>query len=195
MCGSFSGSATWTKDLTPDVAFYDVDIAYNDRGDVLRTVDNVLLDGSTHRFDRSFTLDDLGRLLGEERGDWTGSAIGTVREDRDRSLGLTGNRASRAADRDGDGSADVDDLNPLTGSGAHFTNANEWIARDTDADGTDDHTLTYDANGNLTDDGKDYTYIYDAWNRLVSISTTGGSPTLVAAYRYNGLGQRITEGD
>jgi len=61
--------------------------------------------------------------------------------------------------------------------------------------GVSDLDPTYDANGNQTHDGKDYTYLYDAWNRLVSISTTGGSPTLVAAYRYNGLGQRITEGD
>jgi len=47
----------------------------------------------------------------------------------------------------------------------------------------------------ITSFATNYIYPYDAWNRLTSISTTGGSPTLVAAYRYNGLGQRITEGD
>ena len=56
-------------------------------------------------------------------------------------------------------------------------------------------TPLYDHNGNLTDDDKDYVYEYDAWNRLTSISTTGGPPTLVAEYRYNGLGHRIAEGD
>lgn len=67
--------------------------------------------------------------------------------------------------------------------------------RDSDGDGTDELALTYAASGNLTDDNKDYIYEYDAWNRLISISTTGGSPTLVAEYRYNGLGQRIAESD
>jgi len=56
-------------------------------------------------------------------------------------------------------------------------------------------TPLYDDTGNLTDDDKDYVYEYDAWNRLTSISTTGGSPTLVAEYRYNGLGHRIAESD
>lgn len=41
----------------------------------------------------------------------------------------------------------------------------------------------YDANGNLTDDERDYVYEYDGWNRLISISTMGGSPTM-AEYRY-----------
>ena len=40
---------TWTKDLTTDIDFYDVDIVYNKRGDILRTIDNVMADTSgTH---------------------------------------------------------------------------------------------------------------------------------------------------
>jgi RHS repeat-associated protein len=52
-------------------------------------------------------------------------------------------------------------------------------------------TVTYDANGNTTADGSGNTYVYDAWNRLVGVKNSGG--TTIAAYGYNGLGERITE--
>jgi RHS repeat-associated protein len=46
-------------------------------------------------------------------------------------------------------------------------------------------TLTYDANGNLTNDGTN-TYVWDARNRLVSI--TGGT---TASFHYDVLGRRV----
>lgn len=46
-------------------------------------------------------------------------------------------------------------------------------------------TLTYDANGNLTNDGTN-TYVWDARNRLVSI--TGGT---TASFHYDALGRRV----
>ncbi|HEY7154842.1 MAG TPA: RHS repeat-associated core domain-containing protein, partial [Gemmataceae bacterium] len=51
-------------------------------------------------------------------------------------------------------------------------------------------TVSYDANGNLTADGSGNSYVYDAWNRLVAINNGG---TMVASYKYDGLGRRITE--
>ena len=51
--------------------------------------------------------------------------------------------------------------------------------------------MSYDANGNTTADGSGNTYVYDAWNRLVAVKTSGG--TTIAAYGYNGLGERVTE--
>jgi len=51
-------------------------------------------------------------------------------------------------------------------------------------------TITYDANGNITADGSGNTYVYDAWNRLVTVKN--GSTT-VASYGYDGLNRRITE--
>ena len=48
-------------------------------------------------------------------------------------------------------------------------------------------TLTYDQNGNLTDDGAN-TYVWDARNRLVSIS--GG---VTASFSYDPLGRRISK--
>src|SRR5579884_3362011 len=54
-------------------------------------------------------------------------------------------------------------------------------------------TLSYDANGNLTADGAGNTYVYDAWNRLVTVKN--GSTT-VASYHYDGLGRliQVTDG-
>ena len=57
----------------------------------------------------------------------------------------------------------------MQGERTHI-NANELTGRHTDDNGTDNFTLTYDSNGNLTDDGNVYAYIYDAWNRLVEIN-------------------------
>ncbi|MCK4390438.1 MAG: hypothetical protein KAV83_09410 [Desulfobacterales bacterium] len=51
--------------------------------------------------------------------------------------------------------------------------------------------LGYDSNGNLNDDG-DFTYTYDAINRLVSIAEKA-SGNEVATYTYDALGRRITK--
>jgi RHS repeat-associated protein len=50
--------------------------------------------------------------------------------------------------------------------------------------------VTSDANGNTTADGSGNTFVYDAWNRLVAVKIGG---TTLAAYGYNGLGERVTE--
>ncbi|MFT3685397.1 MAG: RHS repeat-associated core domain-containing protein [Phycisphaerales bacterium] len=48
---------------------------------------------------------------------------------------------------------------------------------------TRDDTTTFSLTG--------YRYIYDAWNRLVKVTTQISSSSVVAEYRYNGLGHRI----
>lgn len=63
-----------------------------------------------------------------------------------------------------------------------FNEANEQTGRD-------GATLTYDAVGNLTDDGETYEYVYDAFGRLVQVKNQ--SSNLVSQHRYNGLGYRI----
>ena len=50
-------------------------------------------------------------------------------------------------------------------------------------------SLTYDPNGNLTNDGAGKTYAWDAANRLVKITQTGG----VTDFVYDGLGRRVQE--
>ncbi len=52
-------------------------------------------------------------------------------------------------------------------------------------------SLTYDANGNLTQDQNGQQYVYDAWNRLVTVKNSGG--TTIAAYKFDVMGRRIQE--
>ena len=66
---------------------------------------------------------------------------------------------------------------------------NELLTQDTDSNGTANYTLAYDAAGNLTDDGQSYKYEYDAFYRLRKVKNQSG--TLLAEYRYNGLGHMI----
>jgi len=70
-----------------------------------------------------------------------------------------------------------------------FNLVNELLARDLDSDTNDDETLVYDKAGHLTDDGRHYTYEYDAFGRLRRV-VNRDTDDLVAEYRYNGLGFR-----
>jgi len=51
--------------------------------------------------------------------------------------------------------------------------------------------LTYDSNGNMITDDKGRTYVYDAWNRLVTVKDDIGN--VLISYAYDGLNHRITE--
>jgi RHS repeat-associated protein len=51
--------------------------------------------------------------------------------------------------------------------------------------------LTYSATGNMTTDAQGRTLVYDAWNRLVSVSNA--SAMQIAAYQYDGMNRRIVE--
>jgi RHS repeat-associated protein len=53
--------------------------------------------------------------------------------------------------------------------------------------GVGSNTLTFDANGNLTTDETGRTFGYDAWNRLVTVNSTG-------RYAYDPLHRRVKEG-
>ncbi|MCC6970107.1 MAG: hypothetical protein IT434_07770, partial [Phycisphaerales bacterium] len=68
--------------------------------------------------------------------------------------------------------------------------ANELLTRDTDSNSSVNYTLTHDAVGNLTDDGKDYSHVSDAFGRLRTVKNRGNS-AVVAEYTYNGLNMRI----
>jgi YD repeat-containing protein len=51
-------------------------------------------------------------------------------------------------------------------------------------------SLSYDDNGNLTDDGV-FKYVYDAWNRLVEVTRRVDDETSVATYAYDGKNRRV----
>ena len=52
-------------------------------------------------------------------------------------------------------------------------------------------TLGYDKDGNTLTDETGQQYVYDAWNRLVTVKNSSG--TTIAAYTYDAQGRRVTE--
>lgn len=176
-------SSRWTKDLSTDVDFYDVDIAY-DRGSNITLVEDNVHSG----FDVSYTMNDLDRLTQAEEGSWSGSAITSKTREQLWTLGHTGNWDVGKLDLNGDGDfVDTDEQNDDRTHNA----VNELTGRDIDDDGTDDFTLIYDEVGNLTDDGESYKYEWDVFGRMRKIKNQ--SDALVAEYTYNGLGFQISE--
>ncbi len=146
-------------------------------------------------FDVLYTLDALNRLQRAEEGTLTfpGGTPTLSNRSRDErwldssgnlALSQTGNWLNRRLDLDGNGvftgTGELDETNT-------FSLANELKARDTDSNGTDNFTFGYDKVGNETDDGEDYTYVYDPWGRVRQVKNRSNS-NLVAEYRYNGLG-------
>ena len=79
-----------------------------------------------------------------------------------------------------------------------YNGANQIKCVDADnsqaCDGTE-FLYVYDAYGNLTNDGAS-TYVYDAENRLISVTTIAPPPattTSITTYAYNGDGDRIKQ--
>ena len=52
-------------------------------------------------------------------------------------------------------------------------------------------TPTFDANGNMTGDETGRQFVYDAWNRMVTVKNSGG--TTLKTYAYDGLNRRASE--
>jgi hypothetical protein len=178
-------SDDWTAYSGTATNFYDIDIAYDENSNITRIEDNVH-DG----FDVVYSMDELDRLTRAEEGEYSSGSgtITTTSRDQEWVLDQVGNWDEDKLDLDGDGF--------YTGTDEHHDDrthnkVNELTGRDTDNDGTDDYTLVYDAAGNLTDDGEEYKYEYDAFYRLRYVKDQ--SNNVVAEHRYNGLGHRIGE--
>ena len=182
-------SSRWTKDLTTDVDFFDLDITYDRNSNITLIQDNVHLDTSNNGlFDVDYTLDNLNRLTNAEEGHWNGSSIAiTTREQIWTTLSQTGNWDLVKLDLTGDG--DFIDTDEYNDDRTHNV-VDELTARDTDDNGTDDFTLTSDKLGNLTDDGEHWEYVYDPFGRLRKVKKTSDQ-ALVVEYTYSGLGHRI----
>jgi RHS repeat-associated protein len=173
----------WTAYSGTETDFYNIDLAY-DRGSNITVIEDNVHTG----FDVEYSIDDIDRVTQAEEGTWSGSAITSKTRDQQWTLDQVGNWDRDKLDLDGDGN--------FTGTGEHdddrtHNDVNELTARDTDDDGTDDHTLAHDLVGNMTDDGKAYKFVYDPLGRLRKILDRSDD-SLVAEYRYNGLGHRIS---
>jgi RHS repeat-associated protein len=113
---------------------------------------------------------------------------GTVSEPA--SITVGGNPASVDASNDWLGSASVtpgSNLIPLIAIDSHGSSTSKTI--DVSVSGAPNRSLSYDLNGNLTNNGAGETYQWDAENRLVSISQASG----VTGFIYDGAGQRVQE--
>jgi RHS repeat-associated protein len=170
-------SDLWIKDLATDRTFVNLAIAYDENSNPTSVTDAILATpAGTRTFDALYTMDGLDRVTMAEEGNFNGSTISTRSRSQTWSLSQTGNWGTEELDLDGTGGYET------TNTGT-FNTVNELLTR------TGHSGITYDANGNLTDDGVTYDYVYDAWNRLRTVKTQAGAT--VAEYRYNGLNQRI----
>lgn len=179
----------WTRDLTTDKDYYRATIVY-DRSSSITRVEDKTFTG----YDTSYSLDELGRLVRADSGTWNGSGITSrTRDERwmnpsaANSLSQTGNWVNYRLDLNGDGafaaSGELDEART-------HNQVNEILSRDTDNNGSANFTLTYNKRGDLTDDGENYTYVYDAFGRLKAVKNRSSGNT-VTEYTYNGLNQRI----
>ena len=180
-------SDLWTKDLTTDVDFYDLDISYDRNSNITDTTDNIhLSSGGNRAFDVLYTIDDLDRLTKADEGTLSGGSISNRTRQEVWTLDQVGNWDLFRMDLNGD--IDFSDAGELDDDRTHNA-VNELTGRDIDDNGSDDYTLVYDEVGNLIDDNENYKYKYDVWGRLMEVKNQ--SDTLIAEYDYNGLGYRV----
>jgi RHS repeat-associated protein len=172
----------WTKDLATDRLLHNVALAY-DRNSNITSADDSIHAGH----DVLYTMDSLNRLLRAEEGTLSAGSISTRKRDQQFTLTQAGDIDIDKRDLNGDG--DFVDTNEVNDDRT-FNAVNELTARDTDDNGTDNYTLTYDEVGNLRDDGENYTYEWDAFGRLRKVKNRNNS-ALVCENRYNGLHHRI----
>ncbi len=157
---------------------YDADSNVTYR-DVITNTSSGTINATLANESQIYTYDNLNRLTNFSTGTLSisgGSATisGTATENESWSLDALGNWHSNTVNNS---------------SGTVTTNRNNSGQNQVTTVGT--ATLAYDANGNTLTDQNGQTCIYDAWNRLVSV--TGANGTLLAKYSYDAEGRRITE--
>jgi YD repeat-containing protein len=196
----------WTADFY-GVPFTDQAMTYDLVGNVTSATDGQLLDsGGTNAFDTITTYDSLRRPIERDEGKISGGTItggnqkrqeitprnlaGRITSDKidlawgDGNTTFDGGSISAPNAGEMDDSRTYNSMNRLTGRAYYdevYTHAGSRHAV----------SQTYDANGNLTNDGEAYKYVYNPFGQLVQIKDQ--SNNLVAEYHYNGLGQRISE--
>ena len=174
----------WYWASNSNVTAYDEELGWDRANNVLWRKDH-FHDG----FDVAYDIDELNRVTRAEEGTVTAGAITATSRDQQWTLDHLGNWGAAKLDLDGDGVfTGTDELDEAR---THNT-VNELLARDIDNDSTDDFTQVHDALGNLTDDGQNYTYTWDAFGRLREIRNRS-TTDLVQELRYNGLGFLIAE--
>ncbi|CBL45515.1 probable Rhs family protein [gamma proteobacterium HdN1] len=131
-----------------------------------------LTDAKTPARSQLFSYDPNGRL-NQAQGQY-----GTLAYQYD----LTGNRVSQAQTNASDGQN-------FTESYQYPANTHHLTQVNASGQGGQNRSFQYSAAGNLTKDER-YTYVYNDANRLTKIFS---GPAVIAEYRYNHLGERISK--
>ena len=153
-------------------------IAYDKNSNILS------IDHAKTGLDRLFTIDGLARVPAEDRGELLNATT----------LNATVAYNNTTYDHLGNWRASLIDLNndrDFTDPGEFNRSATFTIGNEQTPRSDLPPSFVYDKTGQMTDDAETYTYVYDAWGRLVEVATRGGSPSTVSNYRYNALGHRI----
>jgi len=183
-------TSAWTADRSTDHDFYHVDVFYDEASNITWTDDTVLTG-----WDYKYSIDGLNRLTQAERDTISSyssgvpTALAALKFDQQWTLDQVGNWDLVKLDRNGDtdfvGAGDYNDDRT-------HNDVNELKARDTDDNGSDNFTFVYWKTGAMRNDGQHYKYVWDAFGRLRKVLNRSND-ALVAEYRYNGLGFRISE--
>jgi RHS repeat-associated protein len=175
---------------------YQTTISYDRNSNITQVLDGV---HTLQGWSAQYSMDGLNRVIAADQGVLVESG-GTYSVDADWrwrkelwTLNQTGNWSSHSV---GDNSGGNNEL-AETGT---FNTANEWTGRTRTTPSTSptSDTLVYDKVGNMTESGKGEKYVYDGFGRLREVhdwvetapSTWGWR--IHTAYRYNGLGMRLT---
>jgi len=174
----------WRK-LSPASELDRFAYAYDRNGN--RVSKDVVPTSSPSSSDEAYFYDGLDRLTRVNRGALSGGTIGDTAAAWSQAWTL---------DPQGNWSTIVTDTDPPTPGTGETTITTTHDPRNRIASITQNPppnpTLPlYDSNGNMTRGETGKQYVYDAWNRLVTVKDSGGS--MLVSYRYDGVNRRITE--
>jgi RHS repeat-associated protein len=183
----------WTRSAGAGIS-QQFDVSYDNNSNILLVKDPSLavFDGTNwdNVFSMKVDVDNRNRVTRADRGEESsGSITGTTRLNQLWSLSQTGNWTNFKNDLDGDSNGtDAGETN----EDRTFSDANEILTRV--IAGPITKNVTHDKAGQMTFDGNDFIFTYDAWGRVVKVdhnAITLGTSGRIAEYKYNGLGQRI----
>ncbi len=164
--------------------FYEVELTY-DRDSNITAVDDMVLVG----YDAKYDTDGLNRLIVADEGTLSSGTIGTRTRKETWGLNQVGGWATFTSDLDGNGSFSSPAFGPTDEKNETrtFNTVNELSTR---LNNGVTKSPAFNALGQQTDDGVNYTYEWDAFGRLRKVKNRSNA-ALVVEYTYNGLNMQI----
>ncbi|XVJ60748.1 MAG: hypothetical protein HEQ23_15715 [Tepidisphaera sp.] len=172
----------WTR--TNGSQIYYVKLGY-DRDSNIVTAEDEILPG----YDAKYDMDGLNRLIVADEGTLSSGTIGSRTRKETWTLNQVGGWSTFTSDLNGDGSFTSPAFGPSDEKNETrtFNTVNEMATR---VNNSVTKNPAYNANGQQTDDGVNYTYEWDAFGRLRKVKNRSNS-ALVVEYTYNGLNHQI----